>query len=268
MNLKKRFSNWINDRLFKYLINRKKEFYQNIINKLNIFDLTTLNDVYTNFPTFEIKSMYLAGGMDAAEDTGRGWRSILEYEFEMKNKSKSSELPKVDLLYKGEEMLVTPSHVVDGIYLDMVIENPNNTLKMYHKPALLNPVRKEVDRNKDDRFEVMFKQMKNPKYDPKSNTDPVDFFRDVFSARIEPDDEDLLRISDAVFLGQDPFAGAGTYGELELLSLIRKPLFAWLVNASENRMGDFKLWNMPHLSKVARNTEEMKILVNTIVRES
>jgi len=55
--------NWIDDKLFKYLINRKASFYTKLLDKLNIFDLTTLDDTFKNYPGFtKLHSMYLAGG--------------------------------------------------------------------------------------------------------------------------------------------------------------------------------------------------------------
>jgi len=260
--LKYKYGKWFNDKLFKWLIDRKKDFYNELIYKLNIFDLSTLDDIIKNYPGFKLNSMYLAGGMDEAEDTGKGWRNRLEYEFENYYENiKNPKLPEIDLY--GE--LKIPSYVIDGIYLDYFLKNPKKTLNYYSKPALLNPVRKEIDRTMDDTFDTMIKDIKDINYDPVKNIKPFNWFRKTFTSTIEPDDEHLLRISDAVFLGQDKTAGAGTYGELQLLSLIRKPLFAWLVNESKGNVGKFKLWNIPHLSKVARTEDEMTQLVNTII---
>lgn len=265
--LKRRFGSWIDDKIIKFLINRKKEFYVEIADKLNLFDLTTLDDVVENYPKFKgIKSMYLAGGMDDAEDTGAGWRNTLEYEFEIEHPGKKK--PGVQPIMIGKTEVV-PSYVVDGEFLDMFLQNPNKTItKYFDTPCLLNPVRKEVDRNKDDQFDKAVAGLKSPDFDPTKNEQPYKFFRNTFSKNIEPDDEHLLRIADVVFLGYDSSAGAGTFGELELLSLSQKPLFAWLVNNYNNRPGTFKLWNIPHLSKVARTKEDMQTLVKTIIRYS
>lgn len=260
--LKFKYGKWLDDRLFKWLINRKKNFYLNLVDKLDMFDLTTLDDVYRQFPGFKLDSLYLAGGMDEAADGGMGWRLRLEYEFEVNNPGKTNPaLEEVEIYDKN----MKPAYVVEGENLENVLSNTKRTLSLYDKPALFNPVRKEKDRTKDDTFDRMVGAIKKPGYDPKKDIVPFKWFRKTFSHTIEPEDEHLLRIADAVFLGQDPAAGAGTYGELELLSLIRKPLFAWLVNDSENKPGAFKLWNIPHLCKVARNEEEMVKLVKTIV---
>lgn len=260
--LKHKFNSWLDDKLFKFLINRKKSFYVELVDKLNLFDLTTLDDVKKAFPSMKMKSIYLAGGMDDASDGGAGWRNTLEYEFEVNNPGKKNTLlPEINI----GDIDVVPSYVVDGKYLDMFLANPNRTMSEYYdRPALLNPVRKEVDRSKDDQFDNAIAGYKKPGYCPKKDISHMRYFQKTFSETIEPDDEHLLRISDAVLLGYNSAAGAGTYGELELLSLIRKPLFAWLIDGYENNPGTFKLWNIPHLSKVARNKEEMAILVNTI----
>ena len=263
INLKNKFNNWFDDKLFSFLINRKKSFYTELVDKLNLFDLENLDDIVNTFPNFKIRSMYLAGGMDDAEDTGKGWREELEYEFEVNNPGKSSQ--EVENI-KVKDKIIKPAYVVDGIFLDKLLANEKETLKLYDKPALFNPVRKEVDRNKDDQFDNAIADMKDPDFDPIKNNKPYRFFQKTFSDTIEPDDEHLLRISDVVFLGYDKTAGAGTFGELELTSLIRKPVFTWLVNGYTNDMGKFKLWNIPHLSKIARNKNEMRLLVKTILK--
>jgi hypothetical protein len=258
--LKTKFNSWFDDKLFKFLINRKKTFYTELVDKLNLFDLTNLDDVADVFPGFKINSMYLAGGMDEAEDTGKGWREILEYEFEVNNPGKvNDEVTEIEIKNKN----VKPAYTVDGVFLDMILADEKK-LNLYDKPALFNPVRKEVDRNKDDQFDNAISGMKTTGFDPRKNVKPYQFFQKTFSETIEPDDEHLLRISDVVFLGYDKSAGAGTFGELELASLIRKPVFAWLVNGYEGNYSSFKLWNIPHLSKIARDTKEMEILVKTI----
>jgi hypothetical protein len=237
-----KLSNWLNDKLIKFLIERKKNFYVKLIDKLSIFDLTTLDDTFENYPTFtKLKSLYLAGGMDEAEGGGAGWRLKLEGEF-------------------GKEHVAGLMGVKD---LDEILENPKKLSKFKH-PVLLNPVRKEVDRTKDDEFKNMIDKLKQKDYDPKQGEAPFRYIRNTFTRTIEPDDEHLLRISDAVFLGMDRSAGAGTYGELQLLSISRKPLFCWLINKSEGLIGEVKLWNIPHLSKVMLNEDDMKVFVKTL----
>lgn len=261
--LKRKYGSWFDDKLFKFLINRKKNFYIDLVDKLNLFDLSTLDDVIKAFPGLKIKSLYLAGGMDAAEDTGAGWRNTLEFEFEVENPGKKN--PKLDKI-KIRDLEIAPAYVVDGKFLDLVLIKPNEIKKLYDQPMIFNPVRKEEDRNKSDEFDKSVDKMKEKDWDPIENPEPLQFFRKTFSKSIEPDDEHLLRLSSAVFLGMDSAAGAGTYGELELLSLIRKPLFAWLMNSHDNYPGGFKLWNIPHLSKIMRTQDDMKTFVKTILK--
>ena len=265
--LKGKFSRWLDDKLFNFLINRKKEFYLELVEKLNMFDLTTLDDVIEAFPGLKIKSMYLAGGMDDAEDVGAGWRNTLSYEFEINNPGQPKGI--VDPITIGETPIKDPSYVVDSKWLDLILEDPNLLDKYYDRPQLFDPVRKEVDRTVDVEFAKSIDKLKSPDYmssKGKQNIKPYNYFRKVFTKSIEPDDEHLIRISSAVFLGMDTTAGAGTYGELQMLSMIRKPLFVWLINNLTEQPGQIKLWNIPHTSKIARNESEMHQLISTMLK--
>jgi len=260
--LKIKFQKSIDQRIWKYLINRKKKFYVNLIDKMNIFDLTSLNDVFKNYPGFELGALYLAGGMDRAKDLGAGWRIVVENEFE-KYPGKSTGLPEINLKEFGE---VEPKRVVDGIYLDMFIDDPAKTKKLYNKPLVLNPVRKEVDRTKDKNFEIAAKQYKTfgDETEPEEYEPTMTSIRKTLSTSIEPGDEHLVNLSDMVFLGLNTAAAAGTYGELQTQSFMNKPIFVWMSD-DEWSFSDFSMWTFPHISKLARNEEEMKILVNTIM---
>ena len=86
--IKDRLIKWFDEKIMNYMVNKKKRFYTELIGKLDLFDLTTLNDIKDNFRSFELNSLYLAGGMDKAKDVGAGWRSQVEYEFEVVNKWK------------------------------------------------------------------------------------------------------------------------------------------------------------------------------------
>ncbi len=267
MRLKAKFRRWFTDKLFNFLINRKKEYYEKLIDKLAIFDLTQIDDVYKAFPAFQLKSMYLAGGMDAAKKGGKvGWRNLVEYELEVNHPGNKKNCPDVTI-YLGpegdEEVQVKPSYCIDGPMLDLFITNPRKCLNLYNYPALLNPVRKEVDRNKMD-FDTYIGALKNAKSNQQEIEDAVRFFRETVSKRIAYEDELIINKSDAIFLGLNPVAGAGTYAELQLLSFIEKPLFCTLVEGYENMVGGFKLWNMPQLCKLARNEKEMLTLVDTL----
>lgn len=265
--LKNKFRRWFTDKLFDYLINRKKEYYEKLVDKLNIFDLYSLRDVKESFPSFELKSMYLAGGMDAAKKGGKvGWRNIVEHELEINHPGSKKNFPEITM-YLGpdgdKEVKMKPSYVIDDNMLDVFIANPKKTLKLYDYPAILNPVRKEVDRNKMN-FEDSITALKRIG----STQDEIDkavlYFRNVVSKSLAYYDELLINKSDCVYLGLNSVAGAGTYAELQMLSFIEKPLFCVLVEGYEGIVGNFKLWNMPQLCKLARNQEEMLVLTDTL----
>ena len=269
-NLKIKFRKILDDRIWIYLINRKRNFYLNLARKLDMFDLTSLDDVFKNYPGFKVESLYLAGGMDKAVDVGAGWRLIAENEFE-KYPGKGTGLPEIDM---GEFGTAEPKRVVDGIYLDMFLKNPSKTKRLYNLPLVLNPVRKEIDRTKDKAFHagtIMYKTFTNQT--PPEELDPT--FKDLrttMSRSIEADDEHLVRIADFVFLGLNQAAAAGTYGELQMGSFLNKPIFVWMTGkkwklgqTKKDPYGGFSFWTLPHICKYARNHEEMQVLVNTII---
>ena len=272
--IKLKFRNMIDDRIWKYLINRKKEFYVNLIDKLNIFDLTTLADIKRNYPGFKLESLYLAGGMDKAVDVGAGWRIVVENEFEKDKKVKivhmhgdpefeESELPEIDLKEFGK---IHPRRVVNGIYLDQFISNPNKTKQLYSKPLIINPVRKEVERTKDKDFAIAAKKYKTftQETEPEEYEPTMSDIRKTLSTSIEFGDEHLVRLADAVFLGLNTAAAAGTYGELQTQSFMNKPIFVWM-NESNWKFSDFSMWTFPHISKLMRNEKEMKQFVKTLI---
>lgn len=260
--LKIKFQKVLDDRIWKYLINRKMDFYTNLIDKLNIFDLTSLDDVFTNHPGLKLDSLYLAGGMDKAKDVGAGWRIVVENEFE-KYPGRTTGLPEISLKEFGS---VEPKRVVDGVYLDLFIENPSKAKKLYDKPLILNPVRKEVDRTKDKDFEIAAKKYKTfgQQTEPEEYEPTMTSIRKTLSKSIEVGDEHLVRLSDGVFLGLNTAAAAGTYGELQTQSFMNKPIFVYMTDEDWS-FSDFSMWTFPHISKLARSTDEMKTLVATIM---
>ena len=148
----------------------------------------------------------------------------------------------------------------------MFIENPVKIKKMYNKPLVLNPVRKEVDRTKDKDFAQAAIQYKTfgDETEPEEYEPTMTNIRRTLSSTIEPGDEHLVNLSDMVFLGLNTAAAAGTYGELQTQSFMNKPIFVWMTD-DEWSFSDFSMWTFPHISKLARNEEEMKVLVNTII---
>lgn len=260
--LKIKFQKALDDRIWKYLINRKRDFYLGLIEKLNLFDLTTLDDVFENHPGLKLESLYLAGGMDKAKDVGAGWRLIVENEFE-KYPGKETRLPDVDL---GEFGKVEPKRVVDGEYLNLFLNDKKEALKLYDRPLILNPVRKEVDRTKDPDFARAAGTYKSFTHEtePEEYEPTMTHIRRTLSRSIEVDDEHLVRLSDLVFLGLNTAAAAGTYGELQTQSFMNKPIFVYMSD-DDWSFSDFSMWTFPHISKLCRNTDEMKTLVATIM---
>lgn len=262
--LKSKFQRWFDDKIWNYIINRKKDFYLSLIDELKIFDLTTLDDVIASRPGFKLESMYLAGGMDKAKDVGAGWRHTLEYEFDVVNKcdSPNSNLEPVDLGEYGE---IDACRIVDDYHLVEFLANPSKVKSQYAKPLLLNPVRKEVDRQKSKDFAdaiVKYKEFTH-ETEPEEYEPTMTNLRKTMNSSIEVDDEHLVRISDAIFLGLNTTAGSGTFGELQMQSFLNKPVFVWMTDKEWN-LSDFSVWSFPHFSKFARNEEEMKILVKTL----
>jgi regulator of sigma D len=269
--LKWKFRRWFTDKLFDYLINRKKEYYEKLVDKLNIFDLENYDDVFESFPAFKLRSLYLAGGMDAAKKGGKvGWRNMVEYIMEINHPGDKKNAPEIEIYLgkEGDEIVkVKPSYTIDGAMLDLFIKNPNKCLSLYNAPMLLNPVRKEVDRNKMD-FDKYIRALKDGNSSQEDLNTAIRFFRETVSKRIAYEDELIINRCDAIFLGLNPVAGAGTYAELQFLSFIEKPLFCALVEGYENQVGGFKLWNMPQLCKLARNEKEIPILAEGLYKSA
>jgi len=263
--LKAKFQDWFDDKIWKYIINRKSKFYTSLMEDLKMFDLTTLDDVIKSRPGFKLDTMYLAGGMDKSADVGAGWRNVLEYEFDVVNKVEGAniDLEPVDL---GEFGKIQPCRVVDDYHIVDFLEEPSKVKEMYAKPLLLNPVRKEIDRTKSKDFSDAITSYKSFTHEtqPEEYEPTMTNLRKTMNASIEVDDEHLVRLADAIFLGLNEDAASGTYGELQMQSFLNKPVFVWMSKDSW-KFSDFSIWSFPHFSKFARNEEEMKILVNTLV---
>jgi hypothetical protein len=261
--MKDKFRRAVYNQIWKYMINQKKAFYMEVKDKLNIFDISNLDDIKKNLPNFKLNGLYLAGGMDKAVDVGAGWRHVVENIFET-YKTKSSDLPVISL---GKFGHVSPCRVVDGEYLDMYLENTKKTEKLYTcRPLTLNPVRKEVDRTKDKDFADAMKNYKTFNQDtPVEDYEPtISNIRTTLTRTIEVDDEHLVRIADATLLGLNSVAGSGTFGETETISYMNKPIFVWMTDDGWS-LKDFSVWTFPHFMRIARNPEEMTIMVTAII---
>lgn len=263
IKMKDKFHRGVFNQIWKYIINKKKDFYMEVIEKLNWFDLESLDDVKELIPSFKLTGLYLAGGMDKAVDVGAGWRYVVENEFET-YKRKESDLPEINM---GEFGDANPCRVIEGEFLNMYLADHKKTEKLYPcRPVILNPVRKEVDRTKDPEFAAAAKGYKSFGQDtPSDEYEPtITNIRTTLSKTIEPDDEHLVRITDATFLGLNPAAASGTFGEAETLSYMNKPIFVWMTSPGWS-FSDYSMWTIPHMMKLARNESEMKILVKTLI---
>jgi hypothetical protein len=263
-NIKNKLSKWFDEAIFKYIVNKKKDFYTDLVGKLDLFDLTSLDDIERNFRAFKLDSIYLAGGMDKAKDVGAGWRAMIEYEFEVVNGGRKSNMSEISIPYKGEDVKVIPSYTVDNENMTKFIKGGNNfILKNYDTPAILNPVRKEVDRTKNKEFADEMGRFKRGEYEDTKDPSSFASISRVFSKTIEPEDEHIVTICDATFVGFNDVTSGGTFGELQQVSFLRKPLFAWYIDGW--KISGHSPWNLPHVSKIMRSDEDMKLFVKTMI---
>jgi hypothetical protein len=263
-NIKDRLIKWFDEKIMNYLVNKKKHFYVDLIGKLDLFDLTSLDDIENNFRGFKLDSIYLAGGMDKAKDVGAGWRARVEYEFEVVNPGTKSEFEEISIPYYGKDIKVTPAYVVDGEHINDFIKSGNKyILENYDTPAILNPVRKEVDRTKNPEFAAQMRKFKSGEMEDTTNPREFDKIAKIFSGTIEPEDELIVNKVDAVFVGFNEATSGGTFGELQQTSFLNKPMFAWYIDGWQ--ISGHSPWNLPHVSKIMRTDEDMKTFVKTMI---
>ena len=203
--------------------------------------------------------------MDKAKDVGAGWRGQVEYEFEVVNGGSGSDMDTVTIPYGDKPIRVTPSYVVDGINLARFLEEGGNKfiLKYYDTPAILNPVRKEVDRTKNQEFADEMGKYKRGEYEQSKDPRSFDKMNKVFSETIEPEDEHIVRLCDVVFYGANEVSSGGTFAELQQVSFHRKPIFAWYIDGW--KISGHSPWNVPHITKMMRSDDDMKLFVKTMI---
>ena len=260
-DIKDRLVRWFDDKMMRRFVNKKKDFYSQLCDKLKKYDLTTLEDVKEAYPRFqELTSIYLAGGMDKATDVGAGWRNIVEYIFEIENPGRKTGLEPIKIDYKGETYEVSPSYVIDDYHLTEAIEKGKSYLKKnYDTPAIFNPVRKEVDRTKNIEFAKSMTKFKSGDY---GKEDPFKDISKTFSETIEPEDEKIVIISDAIFYGEDGFGSAGTFGELQQASFQQTPVFAWYKDWD---IHGHSPWTIPHVTKIMRTEDDVRKFIKTMI---
>lgn len=263
-NIFDKLTRWFDNKVLGYVVNKKAKFYTELIGKLDLFDLTTLEDVKENFNNFKLDSIYLAGGMDKAKDVGAGWRAKVEYEFEITNKGETLKHDIIEIPVPGKSIKVRPSYVVDSENLTQFVKYGNKFIKSnYDRPAILNPVRKEVDRTKNKEFAEEIGKFKRGEYEDTDDPRSFDTVSKVFSKTIEPEDEIIVNKCDAVFVGFNDTTSGGTFGELQQTSFLRKPIFAWYID--DWKISGHTPWNLPHVSKIMRTDRDMEIFVKTMI---
>lgn len=260
--LRDKLSRWFDDKMMTRFINKKSQFYTDLIGKLSKYDLTTLEDVKAAYPRFmDLNSIYLAGGMDKAADVGKGWRDVVEYIFEVENPGKKRGLEEITINYKGETYNVSPSYVIDDYHLDEAIQQGLSYIKNnYDAPAIFNPVRKEMDRTKNPTFAKAMGKFKSGEYE--SDEDFSDISK-TFAETIELDDEKIVVLSDALFYGVNEYSSAGTFGELQQSSYQRIPIFAWYEEGWE--IHGHSPWTIPHITKIMRSEEDVRTFIKTMI---
>lgn len=259
---------WFDTKIMNYIVNKKANFYTELIGKLDIFNLSDLSDIRDNFRNFNLRSIYLAGGMDKAKDVGAGWRAKLEYEFEVMNPGIKSDMDNIIIPHNGDNIIIKPAYTIDGINLDRFIKEGGNkfVVKYYDTPAILNPVRKEVDRTKNKKFADEMGKFKRGEYEDTNDPRQFDEISKIFSNSIELDDELIVNMCDAIFYGVNEFSSGGTFGELQQASFLNKPIFAWYIDGW--KISGHSPWNIPHISKIIRTDEDMKLFVKTMINFS
>ncbi len=263
-DIKDRLIKWFDEKIMNYIVNKKKTFYVELIGKLDLFDLTTLDDIEKNFRAFKLESIYLAGGMDKAKDVGAGWRARVEYEFEVANGGEKSGMEEIVIPYYGELVKVDPAFVIDGEHMNDFIKMGNKYVRRnFDMPAILNPVRKEVDRTKNPEFGEEMRKFKGGELEDTTDPRAFDKVSKIFSKTIEPEDELIVNICDAVFVGFNEATSGGTFGELQQTSFLNKPIFAWYIDGW--KISGHSPWNLPHVSKIMRTDEDMKTFVKTMI---
>jgi hypothetical protein len=203
--------------------------------------------------------------MDKAKDVGAGWRAQVEYQFEYVNPGRKSMMEEITIPYFGKEVVLKPAYTIDGENLDRFIKEGGNKFvkKYYDTPAILNPVRKEVDRTKNPKFAEEMRKFKTGEYEDTKDPRTFDEISKIFSQTIEPEDELIVNLCDAIFVGFNEATSGGTFGELQQGSFLNKPIFAWYIDGW--KISGHSPWNLPHVSKIMRTTEDMKTFVKTMI---
>ena len=215
---------YITDKATNFLINASMNEIKDTIDLLEVMDPTDTTGIFTP------KAIYLGGGIDFAADA-LSWR-------------------------KQVEQFFGPTHVVKGDRLLDLVTTGNFTSEGLSTPAILNPLRAETVRDKDDEFQELFKKWKA------NELDAEDFkvFQEKIRDQIVHQDLYMLEVCDTNLINFDGTAGAGTFGEAQISTLKNQQVFLWLTNGM--KLSNVSPWLIPSITKVLVGDELWPFLDN------
>jgi len=135
----------------------------------------------------------------------------------------------------------------------------------YKKPIILNPLRKEQSTRDNPEFRATYARWRRGELNNTDKDDEFKFMADVINKDIKAPDLRVLNICDTNLVKYDAVAGDGTKGELQFGALkYGHNLFLWLDRGYE--IIDVSPWTFPEATKIVRNDEELRLLVQSIKR--
>ena len=215
---------YITDKATNFLINASMNEIKDTIDLLEVMDPTDTTGIFTP------KAMYLGGGIDFADDA-LSWREQVEQFF-------------------------GPNHVVKGDRLLNLVTTGNFTFEGVATPAILNPLRAETVRDKDDEFQGLFKRWKANELTPEEFT----LFQEKIRDQIVHQDLYMLQVCDTNLINFDGSAGAGTFGEAQISALKNQQVFLWLTNGM--KLSNVSPWLIPSITKILVGDEVWPFLEN------
>lgn len=223
---------WIGKKAMTFLINQSEKELNEKIDVLRMLDPTDLSDIGP------VESIYLGGGIDKTSGEGAtGWRDMVEEYFGM------------DHVFRGEEM-------------NKLAKEGKFITKGYAKPMIMNPMRNELVRTNDPRFSEIFRKWKAGELNTQKDHEDWKYWANAINKEIHAPDLRIVNACDTNLVKLDPAAGAGTLGEMQVSTLRGLNLFVWLDNGYQ--VQDISPWLIPTISKLVRNDEELRILLDGI----
>lgn len=217
---------FISRKMMSWLINRNEKEIRKTIDTLTIFD----PEDFSNIKKPEI--IYLGGGMDKPKDGGVGWRIEFENHF-------------------------GPEHVVNREDIFKLGYKSKLDTNKYKKPILLDPTIKEIIRE-DPYFMNKWSKLKAQTIDEPG----LKYMAKTINKEITNPDLRIVNKCDTIFAKLDGSQGPGTLGELQVATLLRLNVFAWLTG--DYQLKDLNLWIIPEINKIVRTDDEVLLLINKI----